>query len=149
MILTHLILFGFFPGAGGEIAPVVQSFPEPNSSKRIYKEAKKKHHSSIYAIQEKANRELFKLYEKTPEVLENTAPIEISIPAPKTKPTEVTVTVPVLLPPSTTFVLPPLPPLAIVQAEAPVITQTITLPDDMDDKEAIEAILALIQAGVV
>jgi hypothetical protein len=143
MILTHLILFGFFPGAGGSASPVATT-QDVNSSKRIYKEAKNKSHSSIYTIQEKANRELVKLYEKTPEVLKDAATIEISIPAPKSKPEEVTVTVPLL--PSTTFALPPLP---TVQAEAPVITQTMTLPDDMDDEDAIEAILALIQAGAV
>lgn len=133
-------MFGFFPGAGGNGS--VSTTQPVNSSKPIYKEAKKKQHSSIYTIQEKANRELVKLYEKTPEVLKDSAPIEITIPAPKAKPTEVTVTVPLL--PSTTFDLPPLP---TVQAEAPVITQTISLTDDMDDEDAIEAILALIHAG--
>jgi hypothetical protein len=142
MILTHLILFGFFPGAGGTAAPVATT-QEVNSSKRvIYKEAKKKQHSSIYTIQEKANRELVKLYEKTPEVLKDVAPIEISIPAPKTKPEVIEVTVPLL--PSTTFVLPPLEP---IPEPVQTVTQTISLPDEMDDEDAISAILALIQEG--
>lgn len=132
-------MFGFFPGAGG--TPTATTQPV-NSSKPIYKEAKKKQHSSIYTIQEKANRELVKLYEKTPEALKDAAPIEITIPAPKAKPEEVTVTAPLLT--STTFDLPSMP---TVQAEAPVITQTISLTDDMDDEDAIEAILALIHAG--
>lgn len=152
--------YGVFSPA---IVPVIPVPQDVNSSIRIpHKEAKKRAHSSIYTIQEKANRELVKIYEKTHEVLAEVAPIEISIPEPITKPTEVRVTVP--LPPSTTFALPPMPPAqdhiiveaiqpeaialpATPPAEAPVITQTISLTDDMDDEDAIEAILAIIHAG--
>lgn len=117
---------------------------------------KKTKHSSIYEIQEKANRELVKLYEKTPEVLENAEPIEISIPAPKTKPAEALVTVPVLpqieaIPEYKPDYSKPvsIPVFIPVKAKpAPVkqvVEQKITIPDEMDDEEAIAAILALIQ----
>jgi hypothetical protein len=152
MILTHLILFGFFPGAGGEIAPIESAFPDSNSGKpKRYKEREKKNHSSIYTIQEKANSELVKLYEKTPKVLEESAPIEISIPAHKTKPSVVLVTAPLLPPPED---LKPIAPLSIAPQLEPeikgrVIEQTISIPDEMDDEEAVDAILALIHAGVL
>jgi hypothetical protein len=122
---------------------------QSSGDSRKRKDEKKKH-SSIYEIQEKANRELIKLYEKIPEVLEQSAPIEISIPAPKIKPSEALVTVPVL--PIPEPVIPKIQPLNIpvympvsVKPTKQVIEQKISIPDEMDDEEAIAAVLALLQ----
>lgn len=133
----------------GTVATVESGGGGRASKKKHEQELKK--HSSIFEIQEKANREFVKLYDKTPEALQGKEPIEISIPAPKSKPEEAIVAV--ALPPSTTFLLPPVLPLPdarpapvmAAKVTPKIITNKIIIPDEMDDEEAITAILALIQ----
>lgn len=145
-LMSSAWLNTWFNSWGDSWGTVTTAQSSGDSRKR--KDEKKKH-SSIFEIQEKANRELVKLYEKTPEVLEDSAPIEISIPAPKTKPSDALVTIPLL--PPTTFLLPQplldaLPaPVMVAKVTPKVLTETIIIPDEMDDEEAIAAVLALLQ----